>query len=593
MSVWDSIDRNTFENNLAALCLKGKFQDASKFSQRLIPWETPGPENDPLALDAETERQLADDFAFLASTTTWPRDVASAAVQQEIGPRRLRVTIAANQGVPRSVATAFETILDTLARRAGRGLRGKDAQEIFQKTITAVHRNRIFGRLGSPKTKGQKRSQIIVKDRLFSLCEAVQLKTHRHGAVAIQLLRQLRQLQSSIEAAEFAPNESEEEFVALQNVLRTAFETITGEDSLFERLRCIGIDTISMQSREIRELRALGNYWRICEYFVKVSRQHRDWFTSVELNVLEADSPRRWERLKQFVHAEIQLVMYFELDTINRPRFIGASKKPCFLCYCFIRAHASYSICGSHGEVFNQWTVPDNANLSPKSRAQLAMALKCTASDIELALKGAKKTRPGRIYLNPLHTVSKLLFDRPLSVSSSSMGATASRVSEGSIRALLAPSRSNKEASPRPQPRVAQVASSLIDKTSHSLPRSVGSSSVATQSNSTTSCGTWAYEIKIPANHPKVLRVDRMELFIEFVGRSEDDIALAFNKVDNQAALCRIKYTRETSLDRTERIDIEGLDSTGISLERRSEVAGLRFLLQDCSRTYMVELQWC
>lgn len=410
--------------------------------------------------------------------------------------------------------------------------------------------------------------------------------------MAIHLLRQLRQLQSSIEAAELAPNESEEECVALQNVLRTAFETITGEDSLFERIRCVGINTISKQSREIREVRALGNYWRICKYFVKVSRQHRDWFTSVELNVLEADNPRRWKGLEQFVHAEIQLVLYFELNPINRPRFIGASKKPCFLCYCFIRAHASYSICGSHGEVFNQRTVPDNANLSPKSRAQLALALKCTASDIELALQGAKKTRPGPIYLRPLHTVSKLLFDRLLGVSSSSMGATASRLSEGSIRALIAPSRSNKEVSPRPQPRVAQVASLLIDKPSHSLSRSVGSNPDVTQSNSTTSCGTWAYEIKIPADHSEVLRVDRIELFIEFGGRSGDDIALAVKKSDVQAALCRIKNTRETSLDQTERIDIEGLDNTGISLERRSGVAGLRFLLQDSSRTYTIELHW-
>ena len=54
----------------------------------------------------------------------------------------------------------------------------------------------------------------------------------------------------------------------------------------------------------------------------------------MELNVVEANAPEWWSGIQLFTHAEIQLLVHFELDAANRPRFIGASKKACFLCYC-------------------------------------------------------------------------------------------------------------------------------------------------------------------------------------------------------------------------------------------------------------------
>ena len=117
MSIWDGVDRTAFESNLSALLKRGKYQDVSRLSGRFVLREA---EDDPPVLDANTESQLADDFAFLASTTTWPRDVTAAAVQQKSDPDRLCVSIAANQGIPVSVQNAFQKILENLERRASR-----------------------------------------------------------------------------------------------------------------------------------------------------------------------------------------------------------------------------------------------------------------------------------------------------------------------------------------------------------------------------------------------------------------------------------------------------------------------------------------
>lgn len=121
MSIWDGIDRDVFEDNLAALSKKAKFQNVARLPRRSIPQALINAESDVPALDAGLESQLADDFAFLASTTAWPRDVTAATVQLKTNPGRICVTIAANQGVGSPVSTAFEMILKSLERRARRG----------------------------------------------------------------------------------------------------------------------------------------------------------------------------------------------------------------------------------------------------------------------------------------------------------------------------------------------------------------------------------------------------------------------------------------------------------------------------------------
>ena len=96
MSIWDGVDRLAFERNLTTLSKKEKYQNVSSLTDRLTPC-TPFLEgNDSQALDTNTESQLVNDFAFLACTTTWPRDVTAATMRQTSDLGRISVSIAAN-----------------------------------------------------------------------------------------------------------------------------------------------------------------------------------------------------------------------------------------------------------------------------------------------------------------------------------------------------------------------------------------------------------------------------------------------------------------------------------------------------------------
>ena len=182
--------------------------------------------------------------------------------------------------------------------------------------VILLHRDRIFGRLGSEKTQGQKKSQVNIAERLASLLSQVRSHGRPFGAKREfqDLITQLNKVKRSIEIAESAACRSNEEFAGLSNVLQSAFDIVTGTNSLLLRVKRLSVRTISEQSREVRELHALANYRRICGYLAKLSGQYSEWFESVELNVVKASAPQFWGGRKLFIHAEIQLLVHFEFN---------------------------------------------------------------------------------------------------------------------------------------------------------------------------------------------------------------------------------------------------------------------------------------
>lgn len=64
---------------------------------------------------------------------------------------------------------------------------------------------------------------------------------------------------------------------------------------------------------------------------------------------------------KSRLHAEIQLVLYYERDTraiLFRPRVIASSKMACYLCDLFLKIHGQFFIPGTHGKLYNTWKWP-------------------------------------------------------------------------------------------------------------------------------------------------------------------------------------------------------------------------------------------
>ena len=67
------------------------------------------------------------------------------------------------------------------------------------------------------------------------------------------------------------------------------------------------------------------------------------------------------------VHAEVQLLIFYELNpSIRPPRVICSSKSACYLCNLFFKIHGQYWIPNSHGRLYDRWVLPDiRDDLSP------------------------------------------------------------------------------------------------------------------------------------------------------------------------------------------------------------------------------------
>ncbi|KAI7369773.1 hypothetical protein KC354_g1671 [Hortaea werneckii] len=182
---------------------------------------------------------------------------------------------------------------------------------------------------------------------------------------------------------------------ALMTVVEDAYALTGDGGSLSERMNALGFDHDLCSRQEVRQIQAIANYKRICVHLTNVSRAYRQYFNDAELWFVEAPPKETWPARpsqRYFVHAEIQMLVHCQrLPMEKRPRYIGTSKRPCFLCFHFIRAHNQYATRGSHGEVYNQWTVPANHDyLSPNQRAELTSALKQTSNAVRQALQRSK-----------------------------------------------------------------------------------------------------------------------------------------------------------------------------------------------------------
>ncbi|KAI7654396.1 hypothetical protein KC318_g13626 [Hortaea werneckii] len=185
---------------------------------------------------------------------------------------------------------------------------------------------------------------------------------------------------------------------ALVTVVEDAYSLTGDGGSLSERMKELGFDNDLCSRQEVRQIQAIANYKRICVHLTNVSRTYRQYFNDAEIYFVEAPPKEIWPAKSSqrfFVHAEIQMLVHYQrLPVEKRPQYIGTSKRPCFLCFHFIRAHNRYAIRDSHGEVYNQWTVPANHDyLSPNQRAELTSALKQTSNAVRQALQRGKAKR--------------------------------------------------------------------------------------------------------------------------------------------------------------------------------------------------------
>lgn len=118
------------------------------------------------------------------------------------------------------------------------------------------------------------------------------------------------------------------------------------------------------ESRAVLEIDKLSKYLDLCIDLIRLSRQQatRAYCQDLKLDTCTAYLGSRplGAAAKCFVHAEVQLILFYEQYPKSRPpRAIGASKSACFLCDLFIKQHRGFGISHSHMKLYTQWTIPN------------------------------------------------------------------------------------------------------------------------------------------------------------------------------------------------------------------------------------------
>jgi hypothetical protein len=114
------------------------------------------------------------------------------------------------------------------------------------------------------------------------------------------------------------------------------------------------------------------------------------------LPVLQSEVRDRVCRIEHKVHAEIQLLFYYEEhdNTQLKPRVIVSNKSACFLCNLFLKQHGAFHTPRTHGKLYDTWTLPNLAALqvSGGQRTQLRAVVQEFNNGIEQTLINSIET---------------------------------------------------------------------------------------------------------------------------------------------------------------------------------------------------------
>lgn len=194
-----------------------------------------------------------------------------------------------------------------------------------------------------------------------------------------------------------------------KSAIKRAFAVTQNGGKLPERLAALDCPTVLLDARDVREVGKISNYWRISRHLAKCVHHFRLNFANAEWYAVPSYKPSCGSQTlrRRFVHAEIQILAYYEtmpVDTASR--CIGVSKEACFLCDCFIRAHAMFMVSGAHRQMVCQWTVPDLKEYSTESIVRIRRALSRVCEEVTEEYLQSQKKHPRRSF--PLQSAINL-----------------------------------------------------------------------------------------------------------------------------------------------------------------------------------------
>jgi hypothetical protein len=161
--------------------------------------------------------------------------------------------------------------------------------------------------------------------------------------------------------------------------------------SLEATLRQMNLQPQVYESRAVLEIDKLGRYLSLCHDLIRLSRQPttRLHCQSMSLEICTA-FPSSWPSgavNRCFVHAEVQLVLFYEHNPkIPPPRAMGASKSACFLCDLFLKHRGVFGISHSHMKLYPLWTIPETTWMNTQQIHSFQSTIRAMILDIKKLL---------------------------------------------------------------------------------------------------------------------------------------------------------------------------------------------------------------
>ena len=396
-SIWLGLSQETFRQHLVVL---GDRTNAIPIDARAFDPEewlaiSPYAAQRSYSLPLAVEQQLADDFACLAAVEEGAQSVAAVCVEEHILPPGLTLRFAAldiSNDVVRAVLQRTTAIMTTVASDSAKGAHFVlgYVDNLFHNVIQLHHR-RLLARLRSAKWDKPKHLSRSHKKPLWqdftNLLHRVQfyyIKKEKSSRHAVE--KSLVELASVYEGFEAVPSEAE--LPALKDVVDSSF-TFCSTDTIRDFAQRLESSVGATPTKQVasaikclRQIQKIAAYRRICVSLTETARIYPALFqNSVKMAYLVPYKSipttigyKEWAKTCH-VHAEVQLAVHYDLlsqleaaqQSFLRPRTIGISKWLCYLCYHFLKAHEQFFPSKTHGQLYDQWTIPDSAEFTTET----------------------------------------------------------------------------------------------------------------------------------------------------------------------------------------------------------------------------------
>lgn len=323
-------------------------------------------------LPLELEQQVADDFACLVAVAEGAQSVAAVCIEQCLNGEGITLRFAAmDLSLNESVKMALQASADVLQQAASSSEHSLDSYtELLFDILMKLHESRMLARLRSQKWEKPKYLSKSHKKPLWqdfaNLAHRAQLAYQKHeknlrSSVETQI-KDLSLVYKDFETAE-------DNLSSLKSLVDASFKFCSSNEikDYLQRLlhQTKTTSQIAAAIKSLRQIQKITAHRRIATSLITTAKAYPTLFRKINIAYLTPYKSvpttigyHEWAK-SCHLHAEVQLAVYYDLNPEYRPRVIGISKWLCYLCYRFLEKHGMFFPSKTHGQLFDQWTVPD------------------------------------------------------------------------------------------------------------------------------------------------------------------------------------------------------------------------------------------